>query len=71
MDSCSRRDSCGGFIICDEKACSPWGACEGLRVDKGTSRATGCDGVSEAGNDSGGGLERLGGSGSLGEAVPA
>jgi hypothetical protein len=79
MGSCSRRNSCGGFIVCDETACSVWGACGGLCVDIGTSRATGCGGVSEVGgageaarvgNGSGGGLERLGGSGSLEEAVP-
>jgi len=63
MDSCSRRNSCGGFIVCDETACSAWEVCEGLRVDKGTSRATGCGGVSEAAGARG--------SGSLEEAVPA
>ena len=81
MDSCSRRSSCGGFIVCDETACSAWGACGDLRGEIGTSRAIGCGGASEAadageeaarvGSGSGVVLEKLGGAGSLEEAVPA
>jgi hypothetical protein len=81
MDSCSRRSSCGGFIVCEEVACSGCGACGGRCGGyTGTSRATGCGGVSdiagaveaaEIGDGSGRELEGFGGSGSLEEAIDA
>jgi hypothetical protein len=80
VDSCSRRSSCGGFIVCEEAACSGCGACGGRCGDTGTSRATGCGAVSdiagavesaEIGDGSGGELMGLVRSGSLEEAARA
>ena len=80
MDSCSRRSSCGGFIVWEEAACSGCGVCGGRCGDTGTSRATGCGAVSdiagtvataEIGDGSGRDLEGLDGSGSLEEAARA